>query len=162
MITPSIIWNPPYTPLSAFDSALKDAGVFNYNLIRLSSVIPKGAVLKRQKYETDNSEHGYKLYIVKAEMRSREPGKYIGAGIGWHQLPDGRGVFVEHETIDQTEEIVESTLKKDINDSLTDLCISRKYMIPKRGFEMEINVMRVENSPSSILVLAVYQSQNWS
>jgi arginine decarboxylase len=28
------------TPLAAFDAALRDAGVSNYNLIALSSVIP--------------------------------------------------------------------------------------------------------------------------
>jgi arginine decarboxylase len=31
------------TPLAAFDAALLDAGVANYNLILLSSVIPAGA-----------------------------------------------------------------------------------------------------------------------
>jgi len=31
------------TPLAAFDKALLAAGVENYNLIRLSSVIPPGA-----------------------------------------------------------------------------------------------------------------------
>lgn len=35
------------TALSAFDAALMDAGIANYNLIYLSSVIPGGSVIKR-------------------------------------------------------------------------------------------------------------------
>jgi arginine decarboxylase len=35
------------TPLAAFDAALLDAGVANYNLICLSSVIPEASVIRR-------------------------------------------------------------------------------------------------------------------
>ena len=36
------------TELSAFDAALKDSGVYNYNIMYLSSVIPAGAVVKEK------------------------------------------------------------------------------------------------------------------
>jgi arginine decarboxylase len=35
------------TPLGAFDAALLDAGVANYNLICLSSVIPPASAIRR-------------------------------------------------------------------------------------------------------------------
>ena len=35
------------TILSSFDSALKDAGVYNYNLITLSSIIPPGSKVNK-------------------------------------------------------------------------------------------------------------------
>ena len=70
------------TILSAFDSALKDAGVYNYNLITLSSIIPPGSkVIKAKRYESPPQEYGHKLYVVKAEYRSEEVGKYIAAGV---------------------------------------------------------------------------------
>jgi len=149
------------TLLSAFDSSLKDAGVYNYNLITLSSVIPPGTVIKQKKYVTPENEHGHKLYVVKAEMRSRESKEYIGAVVGWYQLPDGKGVFVEHETIGETKHIVESTLTKEVQDSLSDLCINRKYPLPKGGFNMKLQVAKVDNSPTSVLVIAVYKSEGW-
>lgn len=50
------------TPLAAFDSALLAAGVENYNLIRLSSVIPPGAGIERGRFTSDPDEYGRRLY----------------------------------------------------------------------------------------------------
>lgn len=73
------------TPLSAFDAALKDAGVYNYNLITLSSVIPPNSkVEKVEKFPTPEGEWGHKLYCVMAEERCNEAGKFIAAGVGWY------------------------------------------------------------------------------
>ena len=91
------------TLLSAFDDALLACGVLNYNLIPLSSVIPPAStVVPVPRYTSPADEHGHRLYVVKAEMRSDQAGTQIGAGIGWYQWGDGRGVFVEHETIGAT------------------------------------------------------------
>ena len=38
------------TALSAFDSALKDAGVYNYNLITLSSIIPPDSIISKKSF----------------------------------------------------------------------------------------------------------------
>src|SRR5579872_6959074 len=88
------------TRLSAFDAALHDAGVFNYNLIHLSSVIPQNANIVKEKFHTKPGEHGHKLYCVIAEIRSSEKGKYIGAALGWYQTQsDKKGIFVEQMEI---------------------------------------------------------------
>lgn len=150
------------TPLSAFDAALKDAGVYNFNLVTLSSIIPIGTTIKLKKYESNPQEYGYRLYVVKAEMRSRESGKYIGAAVGWVQLPDGRGVFVEHEEIGETKESVESNLTKEVKMSLSDLCKFRNFRTTEQDMKMKINVIKVTDSPASCLVLAVYKSEGWN
>lgn len=150
------------TPLSAFDAALKEAGVHNYNLIYISSIIPKGSLLKTKKLDPKRSEYGNRLYCVKAEMRSRETGKYIGAALGWYQLEDGRGVFVEHEEIGETEESVKSNLTKEINESLTDLCRIRNYPLNKDNMKMKMSIVKIESSAASTLVLAVYKSESWT
>ena len=150
------------TPLSAFDAALKDAGAHNYNLIYISSIIPKGAVLKLKKFEPNRDEYGHRLYCVKAEIRSREVGKYIGAALGWYQLSDNRGVFVEHEEIGETEESVRSSLTKEIHESVTDLCHVRNYPLDKKNIKMKMTTVKIDHSSASALVLAVYKSEGWN
>ncbi len=150
------------TTLSAFDSALKDAGVYNYNLIRLSSVIPPGTKVKKiDRFETPENEWGYKLYCVMAEERSNETGKYIGAGIGWYQLEDGRGVFVEHHLLGDTRTAVESEMHFRIKNSLNDLCKFRNIKFEEKKMHHAVVISQVKAHPASVLVLAVYKSEGW-
>lgn len=149
------------TTLSAFDAALKDAGVYNYNLVTLSSIIPTGAVVKTRFFDANPQEYGYRLYVVKAEMRSRESGKFIGAALGWVQQPDGRGVFVEHEEVGETREAVESNLTKEVKKSLSDLCRFRNFRATEDDMRMKMNVIKVTDSPACALIIAVYKSEPW-
>ena len=150
------------TLLSAFDSALFDAGVSNYNLLILSSIIPPGTIIKHHKYITPNEEYGHKLYVVMSEMRSREAGRYIGAAVGWCQEEDGRGVFVEHHFIENSEEAVRTQLEEEVKRSLSDLCHLRGFIYTPQKASIKMSIVRVTDSPSSVLVLAVYQSQSWN
>ena len=149
------------TPLSAFDAALKGAGVYNYNLITLSSIIPPNTVIRMKKFRSTPAEYGNRLYVVKAEIRSRESGKYIGSALGWYQLADGRGVFVEHEEIGETKEAIGANLREEIHKSLTDLCKFRRFPIIKKNMKMKISLVKVEDSPACALVIAVYKSEPW-
>ncbi len=150
------------TLISAFDSALKTAGVYNYNLIQLSSIIPPKSVIIVKKYKASPQDYGHRLYIVKAEYRSRESGKYIGAAIGWYQLADGRGVFVEHEEIGETKEAVKSNLKQEVKNSLKDLCKFRKYPVIERKMKSKINIIQVNDLAACVQVIAVFKSEPWS
>ncbi len=150
------------TTLSAFDGALKDAGVYNYNLVGLSSVVPPNSrVIKSKSYQTPPEEYGDKLYVVKAEIRSYEVGKFLAAGIGWYQWDDGRGVFVEHEIIGDTRVAVQSEIKYKIKSSLQDLCENRGIKFKVSKIKSSLSVTRIKNQPTSVLVLAVYKSQPW-
>lgn len=150
------------TELSAFDGALKDAGVYNYNLVQLSSVIPPGSKVEvSDAYETPEGEWGHKLYIVKAEMRSNEAKKFIAAGVGWYQLDDGRGLFVEHEIIGDTDIAVKSEIKYRISSSLKDLCNFRGIEFHDNKMKSVISVTRVGAKPACALVLAVFESEGW-
>ena len=150
------------TTLSAFDAALKRAGVYNYNLITLSSIIPPLSKVKLvRRYETSPADYGHKLYVVKAETRSYEVGKYIAAGLGWYQVDDGRGVFVEHEIIGDTKLAVESEIQWRITNSLKDLCTSRRYQFSEKNVKIAIAITQIMHHPTSVLVIAVYQSEGW-
>jgi len=150
------------TPLSAFDAALKDAGVYNYNLIKLSSVIPLASkVVKTSNFKIPENEWGHRLYCVMAEERCNEAGKFIAAGVGWYQMEDGRGLFVEHHLIGDTRIAVESELHFRIKNSLIDLCKFRDIEWEDKRMKYEVSINKVKSRPSSVLVIAVYQSEGW-
>lgn len=150
------------TLLSAFDNALNKAGVCNYNLIPLSSIIPPGSKIVRTKQYQPPPEHfGHKLYLIKAEMRTEEAGKFITAGLGWYQLDDGRGFFVEHELKGETKEAVKSEINARIVHSLQDLCRFRKLPFQKSRVRSALTITRIKDRPTCVLVLAVYQSESW-
>jgi arginine decarboxylase len=150
------------TPLSAFDGALADAGVMNFNLIVLSSVIPPATEVVHEKMPVNESEWGNKLYCVKAEMRSRQSGRFIGAALGWYQLEDGRGVFVEHEETGEIESSVEADLKEEVKRSIMDLCKNRNIDFQEEKMGIKIRTTQVKDLPASVIVVAAYKSEDWS
>lgn len=152
------------TPLSAFDAALKEAGAYNYNLITLSSIIPpRSTVVELAHLESPTEEYGHRLYVVKSEIRSYEVGKYIAAGLGWYQSRDGdgRGVFVEHEVLGDTEVAVNSEIAWRIKSSIEDLCKFREVEYMEREAKMTVAMTKITKHPTSALVLAVYKSEGW-
>jgi arginine decarboxylase len=152
------------TTLSAFDAALFVCGVHNYNLLALSSVIPPAAhVCPRDRYVPAVDEHGHRLYVVKAEMRSAQEGAVIAAGLGWLQWGDGRGVFVEHELIsaDLAPAEAEAALAAEIDASLRDLAQTRDVAFSAARAHTQVISTVVAGRPASALVLAVYESEAW-
>lgn len=150
------------TMISAFDTALFDAGIHNYNLIKLSSIVPPQSEIQvNVKRKVDHDEYGRRLYVVMAEKRSRESGKYIGAALGWYQIEDGRGVFVEHEEIGETKQSVRANLTEEVRKSLANLCQLRKFPFSAEKTKMELSITKVTDSPACALVTAIYQSEPW-
>jgi arginine decarboxylase len=150
------------TKLSAFDAALKDAGVYNYNLIFLSSVIPPNSeIIISENFESPKEDYGNKLYVVCAEDRSDEVGKFIGAGLGWYQFEENKGVFVEHHIKGETHVAVKSELNQRIKNSIKDLCEFRDVTFKEAELHSEINITEVKNNPTSVLVMAAYKSEGW-
>lgn len=83
------------TLLAAFDSALLAAGVANFNLITLSSVIPPRSRV-RVVDEPLAGGHGDRLFCVMAAAYADHPGQTAWAGIGWTTDATTGGLFVEH------------------------------------------------------------------
>lgn len=145
------------TKLSAFDAALNAAGIDNYNLLLLSSVIPPKSdiVLHDNKImEQMPGEWGDRLYVVMAEQRTDVVGEEVWAGIGWVQDEvTGRGLFVEHEGHS------EHSVRDDITNSL-------KMLMKTRGIDfgeihMKVTGATCDGDPTSAMVVAVYQSSDW-
>jgi arginine decarboxylase len=141
------------TVLSSFDDALHKAGVSNFNLIRLSSVIPAASVITQGEGRLPG-EHGDRLYCVYAAAFADRPGTEAWAGVGWIRQPDGRGVFIEHEA--ESEE----QLRERIQLSLED-------MNERRGggygaIEQVIAGAEYDGRPTCALVIATYEVEGWT
>lgn len=144
------------TRLSAFDDALLKTGTANYNLIRLSSVIPPGSEIKvyPKKIQTEPGQWGDRLYVVMAEERTHTPNTEAWAGIGWVQdKKTGKGLLVEHEGFS------EATVQQDIQDSLKALMKGRNVNFGKINMEIVGGVCHKE--AVCALVIAVFQSADW-
>jgi len=142
------------TPLAAFDAALRDAGIENYNLIPLSSVIPPGAALERARPVRKSSEYGHRLYVVMARHEATQIGEEAWAGLGWTQEPEsGRGLFVELHGSSRR------SVHGAIEATLDSMKAARDYDYGKNESEIVGGVC--EGEPLCALVIAVYASQPW-
>lgn len=142
------------TSLAAFDAALRNAGIENYNLIPLSSVIPRGAVVERVRPESSPREYGHRLYVVMAREFATQPGDQAWAGLGWTQeSTSGCGLFVELHASSRT------AVENDIEATLDSMKRSRSLDYGKN--EREIIGATCVDRPVCALVIAVYASEAW-
>lgn len=68
--------------ITSFDKALWDAGIANYNLIKVTSIIPKESKIIVRKADRNRIEVGNKLYVVLSEHRESKAGWEAWAGLG--------------------------------------------------------------------------------
>ncbi len=143
------------TRKSAFDSALRDAGIDGYNLLELSSVLPPGCEIAEEKFAMDPAEHGHRLYVVLACSFQESAGKKAVAGIGWIRQhdPDGPGVFVEHAGD------TPSGVAGDIATSLREMASRRKWDFESHGSSTSEAVC--SGKVACAVVAAVYMSEGW-
>lgn len=143
------------TKLSAFDAALNDAGVANYNLIRLSSVIPPNSnIVEKRIKAIPPGQWGDRLYVVMAEKRVDTPNTEAWAGIGWVQdKASKKGLFVEHEGES------EHSVKRDIKSSLEALMATRNVNFGP--VHMKVVGKTCTHLPICALVVAVFQASDW-
>lgn len=142
------------TALAAFDDALRNAGIENYNLIPLSSVIPRGAIVERVRPESSPREYGHRLYVVMAREFATRPGEQAWAGLGWTQeASTGCGLFVELHASSRMQ------VENDIEATLSAMKQSRSLDYGKN--EREIIGVTCVDRPVCALVIAVYTSEAW-
>ncbi len=144
------------TRLAAFDAALVAAGLQNFNLLPLSSVIPVGATVDVvNPREQARGAHGDLLYCVYAASYATTPGAQAWAGMTWAVRTDGSGsgLFVEHS----------STTEADLH---VHLSATLGAMIENRGCDYVEGGRVVASAtctdrPVAALVVASYQVLSW-
>ncbi|HZP55392.1 MAG TPA: pyruvoyl-dependent arginine decarboxylase [Candidatus Saccharimonadales bacterium] len=144
------------TKLSAFDVALNSMGIANYNLIRLSSIVPPGSKIVDCEGPIKKAvgTWGDRLYVVIADTRVDTPNVEAWAGIGWVQEKgSGKGLFVEHEGAN------EKTVRRDIKASLNSLMSIRKEKFGP--IHMKVVGRTCTHEPVCALVIAVFGATGW-
>lgn len=144
------------TKLAAFDAALRDAGIANYNIIHLTSIIPpKSTVLPATERAIQVGGWGDRLYTVMADRRVDTRYEEAVAGIGWVQEEEtGRGLFVEYTGHTERE------VRRDIIATLDALCAGR----PDTSFgppDLAIRTTVCAGEPTCALVAAVFEAEPW-
>jgi arginine decarboxylase len=98
------------TPINAFDNALLAAGVGNLNLVKVSSVVPTGAVLLDQPIPIGP---GTLVPAVYATRHSDVPGERLCSVIGIGLSEDSHGMIFEHSSssAQEADEIVRTMVR---------------------------------------------------
>jgi len=96
MATIHVVWGTGTGPtaMSAYDAALADANVHDYNLVTVSSIIPADARVAAVGTAPDLGPAGNRLTVVEAHANAAGP-RRLSAGLGWSREPDGPGLFYE-------------------------------------------------------------------
>lgn len=89
------------TAKAAYDTALADANLHNYNLVPVSSVVPADAEVVEVDSAPDLGPAGNRLHVVQACAETVGPGP-IAAGLAWATGP-GPGLFYEADAESEAE-----------------------------------------------------------
>jgi arginine decarboxylase len=138
-----IVWGAGQgnTTISAFDAALADAGIADFNLILLSSVIPPDAEVKKI---GRFSGKGVGMVLPVVLARSSGTGHQV-AGLGWTTSPQGGLLF---ESCGRTRQEIE----EDIEKGLTDMMNRRSWKFSS----ISSKIREADYNMSCALVAAVF------
>jgi arginine decarboxylase len=91
--------------LESFEAALRDAGIAQCNLVRVSSIYPPGCRIISRKVGLAELVPGQITYCVMADTRTDEPSRMVSAGIGLAipKKQDHFGYISEHHGFGMTE-----------------------------------------------------------
>ena len=87
--------------------ALRDAGIAQYNLVRVSSIFPPGCRIITRKEGTQMLKPGQVVFCVLSDIATNEPNRLLAASVGL-SIPKDRscyGYLSEHHAFGQTEKI---------------------------------------------------------
>ncbi|MFD1596709.1 pyruvoyl-dependent arginine decarboxylase [Haloplanus litoreus] len=135
------------TPLSAFDAALADAGIHNYNLVTYSSVIPPNrSVVRTGRVEADYGV-GRPVGTVHAAAETTRSNETVAAGLGWIRAEEG-GVLMESTAGS------EAAVRSDLHEKLADAKAVRDWNW-RGNAELEVREHTVDRT-GAVVVAAVY------
>lgn len=92
--------------LGSFELALRDAGIAQYNLVSVSSILPPGCKKISKNKGIKLLKSGEVVFCVMARNETNEPNRLIGAAMGC-AVPKGNkkyGYLSEHHCFGETEE----------------------------------------------------------
>lgn len=112
--------------LVAFDKALIDAGISNYNLLRVSSILPIGCV----QADTVDKLEGSALLVAYGSYSSNIPGETIASAVGIGMPKDKKqvGVIMEFAGVSDAT-AAEETVRQMVRDAMENHGIACKEIL---------------------------------
>jgi arginine decarboxylase len=149
MSTIRVVWGTASGPteLSSYDAALAEAGVHNYNLVTLSSVIPAGPAIEIVDTAPNLGPPGEALEVVQSAATAA-PGERAAAGIGWARTADGPGIFYEVDGTDP------DAVRAEIREGLAAGRELREWEFVEE--EIHVESVTPERTYESAVVIATY------
>ncbi len=138
------------TAMSAYDAALADANLHNYNLITVSSVIPADGTVEVVDEAPDLGPAGNRLTVVQGKVVAGpdEPTETIATAIGWATGPNA-GLFYEAAGTDP--ETVETAVREGLDAG----CELRDWTFTDRNIHVS-STETAETGYTAVVVLAAY------
>lgn len=92
--------------LASFEAALRDAGIAEYNLVRVTSIYPPRCKIISRDQGVKLLDPGQILFIVLADNATNEPNRLIASSVGVAIPKDKNtyGYLSEHHSYGETEE----------------------------------------------------------
>lgn len=145
-----VVWGSGKGPteLAAYDTALADAGVHNYNLLTLSSVVPPAYRVVELGTAQDLGPIGGQLRVV--EAKTITAGGTATAGLGWAVGEKG-GVFIESHEAESEEQA-----NTEITQGLESAIALRDWAFDTR--ETRIVTVDAAAEYTAAVVLAIYDT----
>jgi len=134
------------TATASYDAALADAGVHDYNLVTVSSVIPEDVPLEVVGTAPDLGPVGDRLTVVQGRA-TVERGTACAA-LGWRRAGDGPGIFYESTGTDP------EAVRERVETGLDAGCALRDWTATERGGTYR--TATDEGDYTTAVVLAVY------
>jgi arginine decarboxylase len=94
--------------LTSFEMALRDAGIAQFNLVRVSSIFPPHCKCISKSEGLKRLKPGQITFCVMSQNATNEPHRLIGASIGLAipKNPDNYGYLSEHHSFGQKERYI--------------------------------------------------------
>ncbi|MBI5417766.1 arginine decarboxylase, pyruvoyl-dependent [Candidatus Poribacteria bacterium] len=93
--------------LQSFELALRDAGIAEFNLVRVSSIFPPHCKIISPKIGLSKLKPGQVVFCVMSDLSCNEPNRLMAASVGL-AIPanrDKHGYLSEHHTFGQTDTV---------------------------------------------------------
>ncbi len=153
MSTIRVVWGSATAPtkMSSYDAALADAGIENYNLVTVSSVIAADAYVEAVGTAPDLGPIGNRLTVVEARATVAGEGP-ASAALAWATTDGGDGPGLFYETSGETGP---ETVRRKVREGLEAGQSLREWNFDEPGVKTET----VDGEPdqySTAVVLAAY------
>ncbi|MFQ5815642.1 MAG: pyruvoyl-dependent arginine decarboxylase [Candidatus Hydrothermarchaeaceae archaeon] len=145
--------------LQSFESALRDAGIEKYNLVRVSSILPPNCEIIPREAGLKKLRPGQILYCILSENASNEPSRLIAASVGC-AIPAAEGQYgylSEHHSFgesenkagDYAEDLAASMLATTLG---VEFDVNKNYDERKEVWKMSGKIVRTTNITQSAIV----------